>query len=277
MRGDVVLLVGHGSREPSGNEEFLKFCEVITPHLGPERIETCFIELTTPLVPESLDRCVALGARRVIVLPVILLAAGHVKVELPHELDEAKERHPGVEFLYGRHIGLDPLVLEIMRERLAAVERETAWPPEDTAILVVGRGSSDPDANSELCKLSRLLWESRRYPWVESCFIGVTSPSLPEGLARCVALGARRIVAVPYFLFTGVLIPRIQGILAEFVSTHPGIEARMSDYLNGHAKLVSVLRERKREALHGEARMNCALCKYRVQMPGHEHAVTVPS
>jgi sirohydrochlorin cobaltochelatase len=277
VRGDVVLLVGHGSREQSGNEEFLKFCDLITPHLGPERIETCFIELTTPLVPESLDRCVALGARRVVVLPVILLAAGHVKVELPHELDEAKERHPGVEFLYGRHIGLDPLVLEIMRERLAAVERETAWPPEDTAILVVGRGSSDPDANSELCKLSRLLWESRRYPWVESCFIGVTSPSLPEGLARCVALGARRIVAVPYFLFTGVLIPRIQGILAEFVSTHPGIEARMSDYLNGHAKLVSVLRERKREALHGEARMNCALCKYRVPMPGHEHAVSVPS
>src|SRR5260370_12563848 len=158
MTGDVVLLVGHGSREQSGNDEFLKFCEVIKPHLGPEREETCFIELMTPLVPESLDRCVALGACRVIVLPVILVAAGHVKVELPHELDEAKERPPGVEFLYGRHIGLDPLVIEIMRERLAEVERETEWPPEDTAILVVGRGSSDPDANSQLYKLSPPLW-----------------------------------------------------------------------------------------------------------------------
>lgn len=275
MSGDVVLLVGHGSREQSGNEEYLKFCDVITPHLGPERIETCFIELTTPLVPESLDRCVGLGARRVIVLPVILLAAGHVKVELPHELDEAKERHPGVEFLYGRHIGLDPLVIDIMRERLAKVEREADWPPEDTAILVVGRGSSDPDANSELYKLARLLWESRRYPWVESCFIGVTSPSLPEGLARCAALGARRIIAVPYFLFTGVLIPRIHRIVNEFEAAHPSLEVRVSDYLNGHPKLITVLQNRKREALRGEARMNCALCKYRVQMPGHEHAVTV--
>ncbi len=275
MSGDVVLLVGHGSREQSGNEEYLKFCDVITPHLGPERIETCFIELTTPLVPESLDRCVGLGARRVIVLPVILLAAGHVKVELPHELDEAKERHPGVEFLYGRHIGLDPLVIDIMRERLAKVEREADWPPEDTAILVVGRGSSDPDANSELYKLARLLWESRRYPWVESCFIGVTSPSLPEGLARCAALGARRIIAVPYFLFTGVLIPRIHRIVNEFEAAHPSLEVRVSDYLNGHPKLITVLQNRKREAIRGEARMNCALCKYRVQMPGHEHAVTV--
>lgn len=276
MSRDLVLLVGHGSREQSGNDEFLKFCDVIKPHLGPERVETCFIELTTPLVPESLDRCVELGARRVIVLPVILLAAGHVKVELPHELDEAKERHRGVEFLYGRHIGLDPLVIDVMRERLAEVEREADWPPEDTAILVVGRGSSDPDANSELYKLARLLWESRRYPWVESCFIGVTSPSLPEGLARCAALGARRIIAVPYFLFTGVLIPRIHRIVNEFTAVHAGIDVRVSDYLNGHPKLITVLQDRKREAMQGDARMNCALCKYRVQMPGHEHAVTVP-
>jgi len=276
VNGDVVLLVGHGSREQSGNDEFLKFCDVITTHLGPERVETCFIELTTPLVPESLDRCVGLGARRVIVLPVILLAAGHVKVELPHELDEAKERHLGVEFLYGRHIGLDPLVIDIMRERLADVEREADWPPEDTAILVVGRGSSDPDANSELYKLARLLWESRRYPWVESCFIGVTSPSLPEGLARCAALGARRIIAVPYFLFTGVLIPRIHRIVNEFSAGHAGIVVRVSDYLNGHPKLITVLQNRKREAMQGDARMNCALCKYRVPMPGHERAATVP-
>src|SRR5260370_38075608 len=124
MTGTVVLLVGHGSREQSGNDGFLKFCEVTKPHLGPERVETCFIELTTPLVPESLDRCVALGARRVIVLPVILLAAGHVKVELPHELDKAKERHPPTEFLYGRPIGLDPLVIAFMREHRPVVDRE---------------------------------------------------------------------------------------------------------------------------------------------------------
>ncbi len=275
MSDDVILLVGHGSREQAGNGEFLKFCEAARPNLGPEPVETCFIELATPLVPESLDRCVALGARRVIVLPVILLAAGHLKVELPHELDEAKERHPGVEFLYGRHIGLDPLVIEIVNERLAEVEAETAWPAEETAVLVVGRGSSDPDANSDLYKLTRLLWESRRYPWVEACFVGVTNPSLPEGLARCRALGARRIIVVPYLLFTGVLIPRIHRLVGEFVTAPPGREVRVGDYLNGHPKLFRVLAQRKYEATRGEARMNCALCKYRVRLPGHEHAAKV--
>ncbi len=275
MSGDVILLVGHGSREQPGNDEFLRFCETARPHLGPERVETCFIELAAPLVPESLDRCVALGATRVIALPVILLAAGHVKVELPHELDEAKGRHPGVEFLYGRHIGLDPLVMEIVNERLAEVERQAAWPAEDTAVLVVGRGSSDPDANSDLYKLARLLWESRRYPCVEACFVGVTQPSVPEGLARCRTLGARRIIVLPYFLFTGVLIPRIHRLVDEFAAAHPGVDIRVADYLNGHPKLFRVLRDRKLEALRGEARMNCALCKYRVPLPGHEHAANV--
>lgn len=275
MSDEVVLLVGHGSREQPGNEEFLQFCEAARPHLEPQRVETCFIELAEPLVPESLDRCVARGARRVIVVPVILMAAGHVKVELPHELDEAKERHPGVEFLYGRHIGLDPLVIDIVKERLAAVETETDWPAEDTAVLVVGRGSSDPDANSDLSKLARLLWESRRYPWVEECFIGVTNPSLPEGLARCRALGARRIIAVPYFLFTGVLIPRIHRLVGEFVAAHPDLDVRVAGYLGEHPKLFRVLHERTLEARRGEARMNCALCKYRVQLPGHEHAASV--
>ncbi len=277
MSDEIVLLVGHGSREQPGNAEFLAFCEMARPHLGPERIETCFIELAEPLVPESLDRCVALGARRVTMLPVILLAAGHVKVELPHELDEARARHPNVEFFYGRHIGLDPLVIDVVNQRLAAVEAETAWPGDETAVLVVGRGSSDPDANSELYKLARLLWESRRYPWVEACFIGVTGPSLPEGLARCRALGARRIVVVPYFLFTGVLIPRIQRVTGESGAAHAGIEIRIADHIGSHPKLIQVLQARKVEARHGEARMNCALCKYRVQLPGHEHAAKAPA
>lgn len=277
MSDDVVLLVGHGSREQPGNDEFLKFCELARPHLGPEPIETCFIELAAPLVPESLDRCVARGARRVIVLPVILLAAGHVKVELPHELDEARERHPGVEFLYGRHIGLDPLVIDIVGQRLGEVEAATVWPAAETALLVVGRGSSDPDANSDLFKLARLLWEGRRYSWVEACFIGVTTPSLPEGLERCRALGARRIIVVPYFLFTGVLIPRIQRMVAEFAEIHPEVEARVAGYIGDHPAMFEVLRRRKDEAGSGQARMNCALCKYRVRLPGHEHAVTAPA
>lgn len=268
MTRDAVLLIGHGSREEPGNREFLEFCEAARPHVGPERVENCFIELAEPRVPESLDLCVALGARRVIALPVILMAAGHVKVELPRELDRARARHPGVDFRYGRPLGLHPLILEIVEERLAGAEARWPGHPEETAVLVVGRGSSDPDANSDLYKAARLLWEGKRYPWVEVCFIGITTPSLPEALARCVALGARRILVLPYLLFTGVLIPRIHRLARQFQAANPGVEIRVTDYFNGHPNLFKILGERKAEAQNGEARMNCALCKYRVRLPG---------
>lgn len=111
--------------------------------------------------------------------------------------------------------------------------------------------------------------KTKRYPWVEVCFVGITGPSLPDGLARCVALGARRILAVPYFLFTGVLIPRIHRLAAEFQAANPRIEVGVADYFNGHPNLFKILSERKAEAMQGEARMNCALCKYRVRLPGH--------
>ncbi len=273
MSHDAVLLIGHGSREPSGNEEFLRFAEEARSHLGPEPVESCFIELANPLVQESLDRCVSLGARRVIALPVILFAAGHVKAELPRELDEARARYPAVEFLYGRHLGVHSLLLEIFEARLSELEARFPGPPEETAILVVERGSSDPDANGDVYKLGRLLWESKRYPWVEVCFIGVTSPSLPEGLARCRALGARRIFVLPYFLFTGVLVHRIHRLSAEFAAAHPEAEVKVAEHLGGHPNIFKLLVERKAEALNGTARMNCALCKYRVRLSGHSHNV----
>ncbi len=66
-------------------------------------------------------------------------------------------------------------------------------------------------------------------------------------------------------------------IVDEFVAAHPDVQARVADYLNGHPSLFKVLSERKHEALRGDARMNCALCKYRVRLPGHEHSQTVPA
>lgn len=273
MPHEAMLLVGHGSRDPEGNEEFLRFAERVRFAFPETPTEACFIELAEPSVPEGLDRCVALGARRVAVLPATLFAAGHVKVEIPHEIDEARRRHPGVDFRYGRPFGIHPLIFDILDERLA--EAEAVLPPgprAETAVLVIGRGSSDPDANGDLYKVSRLLWEGRGYGWVETCFIGITRPDFPEGIQRCVALGARRTVVLPYFLFTGVLIRRIQDRLREFQARHPDVPMGLAGYMGGHPSLVEILMERRAEAINGTALMNCEMCKYRVPLPGHEAA-----
>lgn len=272
MMAEAVLLVGHGSREAEGNVQFEAFVERVRPAFPGRVTRHCYIELATPEIPEGIDQCVAQGAARVVVLPVILFSSGHAKLEIPHEIDEAQGRHPGVDFRYARPLGVDPRILAILDERLA--EAAVRMPPGDraeTAVLLVGRGSSDPDANGDIFKIARMLWEGRGFGWVETCFIGIAKPDYPTGIWRCVTLGARRVIVVPYMLFTGVLVKRMEAQLEGFRRDFQGIPMALAGYLGGHPKLIEILVERHREALEGTALMNCLLCKYRMVLTGHEH------
>jgi sirohydrochlorin cobaltochelatase len=263
---EAILLVGHGSRDPEGNAEFLGFAEAVRMSVGSRVVEPCFIELAEPTVQEGIARCVIQGVRQIIVLPVILFAASHVKIDLPHEIDIAKEKYPNVEFYYGRHFGVNPLILEILDEIIEKAKLNSPLCDQgDTAILVVGRGSSDPDANSDLYKVARIFWERKRFKYVEVCFIGVTFPDFYEGVRRCVSLGARRVVILPYFLFTGVLINRIKQKVLEMKPAYPGVDFLLCDYLGAHPNLVKLIVERADEAVKGTAFMNCEMCKYRVR------------
>jgi sirohydrochlorin cobaltochelatase len=149
-------------------------------------------------------------------------------------------------------------------------------PRDDTLLLVVGRGSSDPDANADVQKLSRMLWEGMGFGWAAAAFIGVTTPLLPEALERCQRMGYARIIVFPFFLFTGILEKRIRRLTAEFAAQHPDTDFLCAGYLNDHPLLFDAFAERAEEAIHGSPNMNCGLCKYRVHLPGFEAAVGQP-
>jgi sirohydrochlorin cobaltochelatase len=114
------------------------------------------------------------------------------------------------------------------------------------------------------------------FGWAAACYIGVTTPLLPEALERCERMGYSRIMVFPFFLFTGVLEKRIQQITAEFAAEHPRTEFLCTEHLNDHPFLYEAFMERAEEVLHGSPNMNCELCKYRVQLPGFEEAVGQP-
>jgi sirohydrochlorin cobaltochelatase len=278
----ALLLAGHGSRDPEGTQEFLRLVDLMRAR-DPGRIIECgFLEFARPVITEGIERCVARGARTVAVLPGMLMAAGHAKNDIPSEIHEARRRYPEVRFHYGRHLHLHAKVIELCRIRLEEAEQASRGRerPEvgrqDTLLLVVGRGSSDPDANSDVCKLARLLGEGMGYGWSAACFIGVTTPLLPEALERCRRLGLARVLVFPFFLFTGVLEKRIRQQTMEFARRHPETDFLCAGYLDTHPLLYEAFAERAEEAVHGHPNMNCELCKYRVRLPGFEQAVGQP-
>ena len=273
MSAPALVLAGHGSRDDDGATELLTLADRVRDRVRPGRhVGAGFIELSPPPLSAALDEAAAV-ASQVVVVPVVLLGAGHAKTDIPASVTAARRRSPGVTFTYGAPLGVDPELLSLGAGRL-----DEAVPPGlrgETAVLVVGRGSGDPDANADLHKIARLLWEGRPWPLVEAAFIGITGPRVPEGLERCRRLGATRIVVLPWFLFTGVLERRIHEQSAEFAAA-AGIDVTVAGYLGPDPAVADLVLRRHDDALRGEVRMTCDLCVFRAPMPGFEDKAGAP-
>ena len=146
-------------------------------------------------------------------------------------------------------------------------------PRHETLPMVIGRGTSDPDANSNVSKLCRMLWEGMGFGWGETGYSGVTFPLTEPALEHAARLGYRRIVVFPYFLFTGVLVKRIYHYADRVAARHPEIEVIKAPYLNDHALVLDAFADRVGEILDGANAMNCLQCKYREQVLGFEDEV----
>jgi sirohydrochlorin ferrochelatase len=266
----ALLLVGHGSRSTAGVAAYWEFASVLRDAAPDLHVGCGFIELSSPSLDEAVDALVEAGATSVVAVPLVLLGAGHLKSDGPAALARGRLRHPGVSFAYARDLGIHPSVLEVAEERVRSAGHDV------DGVVIVSRGSSDPDANSDLYKVGRLLADSRGLGLVEPAFVSLAPPDVAAALERCRLLGARRIAVVPYFLFTGVLVDRIHAQAAEWAAAHPDVSVVVGPELGPDKRIASLVLERYDEARRGEARMNCDCCIYRVPLPGYETRVGAP-
>jgi sirohydrochlorin cobaltochelatase len=262
-----LLIAGHGSADPAGAAQFRLFADRVAERLASEGIPVAggFIELSPPPIRDAVAELVAAGARRIAAVPLTLVAAGHAKGDIPAALERERRRHPGLRFAYGRPLGPHPTVLAVLRERLAVVDADA-----DTTVALIGRGSTDPDANAEVAKIARLLAETTEVAGVEYGFVSLAPPDVASTVDRCHRLGARRIVVLPYFLFTGVLPLRVAAQATAAGATD------VAEVIGDCDALADLVVERYREALTGDIRMNCDTCLYRTPLPGHHHRVGTP-
>ncbi len=275
---ETILLVGHGSRDARGNEEIERFAAQWRERRPEARIEVCFIEFADVLLDEGLDRAAARGGR-VIVAPLILGAAGHVKMEIPAHVAAARKRHPGVEFVVARHLGAEEELLGALKRALARAMKELDAPdPKSTGVVLLGRGSSDMAANGEVAKMARWLFEATEHEWVDLAFTGITWPRLESVVRRQALSGMTQIVVQPYYLFTGVLIERIRRQVARLSRQYPGVAFALGDYIGFDDAVFELLDRRVAEA-RGEAKgevcapamLECDGCGYRAFAEEHGH------
>jgi sirohydrochlorin cobaltochelatase len=273
-----IMVCGHGSRDPEAIAEFELVAAGLKARHPDIDIETGYLEFARPVIREGLEKLAARGVDRILALPGMLFAASHVKNDLPWEVNSFTAKHPGLETRFGRELSIEPKLLKAASDRIADAEARSprAIARDETLLVVVGRGTNDPDANSNIAKIARMLWEGMGFGWAETAFSGVANPLVEPGLRRAALLGFRRIVVFPYFLFTGVLVKRIYAAVDRVAADHPEIEFVKASYLRDHPLVLDCFTERLTEMADGEPAMNCRLCKYRTQIIGYESAAGAP-
>jgi sirohydrochlorin cobaltochelatase len=314
MMPPPLLLAAHGTRDAAGVAAFRALAGRVGKLAAADGIRVAggFIELSAPALREAVaDLAVASpgppaaagghanpaaagghanpaaagGHANMVAVPLMLSAAGHAKGDIPAALARERTRHPAVSFTYARPLGPHADLINLLATRVDACGASKP------AVLLVGRGSTDPDANADVVKTARLLWEGRDYPLAETAFVSLARPDVAEGLERCRLLcaglpgagpsgaglpGARQIVVARYFLFPGVLPDRVAEQAAAYAAAHPELDIRYTDVLGDCDEIAALVYERYHEALAGDIRMNCDVCVYRIAMPGFEHRVGAP-
>ncbi len=277
--GPPLLLVGHGTRSAAGVAEFGRLIGRVRERGRDQmaRVDGGFIELSAPSLADVVAAMAAAApspAWEVVAVPLVLTAAGHGKGDIPAALARERIRHPGLSCRYGRPLGPHPALQTVLAARIDAALAEA--PRAGAHVVLVGRGSTDPDANAEVAKVARLLWEGRGYDGAEFGFVSLAEPSVPAVLERTRRLGAGRVVVAPYFLFPGVLPDRIVTQSREFAAAHQELDLRTAGVLGDCDELADLVLERYAEALTGDIRMNCDTCAYRVALPGFADKVGRP-
>ena len=246
-----VMVCGHGSRDEGAVREFEAVARGIRARLPQYDVESGFLEFATPIIRTGLDELRDKGVTRCLAVPGMLFAAGHAKNDIPSVLNTYQAQHPEMTIDYGRELGIDPKLIQAAAARIeeALDAAGDGVPRHETLLMVVGRGASDPDANSNVAKVMRMLWEGFGFGWGETCYSGVTFPLVEPGLEHAAKLGYKRIVVFPYFLFTGILVKRIYDYADQVAARHPEIEFVKAGYLNDHPAVLDAFAERVQEVI----------------------------
>lgn len=273
-----VMVCGHGSRDIGAVTEFQAVAKGIAERLPQYDVESGFLEFATPIIRDGLDKLYAKGINHILAVPGMLFAAGHAKNDIPSVLNSYAAAKDDLTISYGRELAIDPKMIRAAGDRIrqAVASCNDDIPLHETMLVVVGRGASDPDANSNVAKVMRMLWEGLGFGWGETVYSGVTFPLVEPGLEHAAKLGYKRIIVFPYFLFTGILVDRIYDYTDQVAARHPDIEFVKAPYLNDHPLVLDCFAERVEEILSGANNMNCGMCKFREHILGFEADIGAP-
>jgi len=246
-RSTGLLLVGHGTRDAAGLAELFKTARLVRRLLPGVPAELGFLELAEPTIDEAVARLAAAEVRRLVAMPLLLFAAGHAKRDIPAAVAVAVGRYPNLMVEHAGHLGCHESIVELSARRFdESLDGQPPLPTAETFLLLVGRGSRDPDATAEMNRFVRLRVARTPVGLAENCFLAMAEPSLEEMLPRVAATGYPRVVVQPHLLFAGQLLTRLQDAVSTFASGRPNQQWLITGHLGAEQLVAEAIVDRCR-------------------------------
>lgn len=210
--------------------------------------EYSFLELSEPSIEEGFRNCIEKGATIVHIIPVLLLTAAHAKKDIPEVLEKLSIEYPDVHIKYGKPIGVHPQMVEIVADKIkrTSIYKKTK---EEVLVILVGRGSSDPDVKRDLCKIASLIETEVDRIVVQDCYLTAAQISFEEALQMADQSSYRHVLVIPYLLFTGVLMKSMEKTINKIKSIDK--EYVLAPYLGYDPLIAGILKERIDEMMVG--------------------------
>lgn len=226
-RIDPVVLIAHGSRDPRAAAATRALARAVAAARPGLPVHDSYLDHTEPAPGRVLHELAAAGHERVTVVPLLLTAAYHGRVDIPAVLSAAREEGLRLSVRVGDVLGpvngrVDLALLAGLRRRLteAVTEPSAATGPTPTgrtptgrsvggtasfdAVVLAAAGTRDAAARRTVEHAARALGATLGVP----CLAGYASaapPTAGEAVAQLRAAGAARVAVAAYFLAPGQL------------------------------------------------------------------------
>jgi sirohydrochlorin cobaltochelatase len=241
---DAVILFAHGSLLGGAGEALQAHAERLRARGVAPCVEVGYLNYSEPPFADAVAKCVAAGADRILVTPYFLVPGKFVKVDLPQAVAAVRADYPQVQFVIAEAIGFDEALADVL---IASARKAAPLDAGDAkeALLVMVHGSPRPVANEDMFRVVEVIRQRGVFPIIAVGFLECNAPTIAEAIDSCVAQGATRVLAVPYFLHTGThVMEDLPELLAAGRQRHPEVEFRLGDYLGRSERLTDIFAAR---------------------------------
>lgn len=225
-----VLVIGHGTADPVGAAETRQVAATVASLMPDVPVELGFLEVIAPTIGDAVARLAARGCRSIVAAPLLLFAAGHAKRDVPEAVAGAAAAH-GMSVRQTDAFGEIHEIVELSqtRRREAVATRGPVLAAE-TVLVMIGRGSSDPEAATQLRSFTEATLGAAgaaRPRRVELGFVAAARPRLDEAIATAcdpADVEVRRIIVQPHLLFRGHVEDQVNEAVASGRVRRPDVE-----------------------------------------------------